>query len=734
MSALNFPDAPSPGQVFDSWVWDGTKWVATPAAGGGGSGDFLPLTGGTITGNLVVTGSTQLAGATAATAAAGNNSNVIATTAFVTQAIGNAPFLPIAGGTLTGPLLLPAAAPTNTLQAVDKAYVDGLAGTLLPIAGGTMTGALFLPAAAPTVGTQAVNKSYVDGLITTVNGSFLPLIGGTVTGNVFITRNAAVPAQAPPNNTVLDVIGADNTGHIFLIDGYTNSPGQSGSVQLRKARGTGSAPTALLSGDIIGAVQAIPRGTTQYGPGPQIQLYAAENITDTAFGGGFRFRTATIGTNTLVQRLQIQAGLVVGATAVDLGQGTMTLNASTSGNIFTGTAAGTAIAAGAIEGQSTRLILQSSGAGIPGIPSILEFRSSTVTQDPNGRGSTQAFDQISNVIHSGFDGTNFATGAIEVGQALENWSPTARGTRLAWETTALGAATPSLVMFLSRGLSLGSTGVDPGFGSLVLNANAVQPSIGLSQFTIIGADEQAPIERFVAIGNGVNAQPQVNLIRARGTGAAPAAVLVNDVLGQFNTSGYDGTAWTTNVTAIVGQATSNWANNNHGSRMGFWVTPNFTVNNLVQLGDMNFAQGCQFQGTQTNDNVAAGWIGEFLSAISGGGTAMADQGGSSGTNIATLSLTAGDWDVEGLMIFRPTGTMVGCIAAINTTSATIPAPLGVQGSTAFGIGGISDTLDLYVNVPTARISIAATTNVFLVGQMQGTAGTGFGNIRARRVR
>src|SRR5215467_8560442 len=116
MSALNFPDAPSPGQVFDSWVWDGTKWVATPAAGGGGSGDFLPLTGGTITGNLVVTGSSQLAGATAATAAAGNNSNVIATTAFVTQAIGNAPFLPIAGGTLTGPLLLPAAAPTNPLQ------------------------------------------------------------------------------------------------------------------------------------------------------------------------------------------------------------------------------------------------------------------------------------------------------------------------------------------------------------------------------------------------------------------------------------------------------------------------------------------------------------------------------------------------------------------------------------------------------------------------------------------
>lgn len=31
MSALNFPDAPTPGEVFDNqWQWDGSKWISTP--------------------------------------------------------------------------------------------------------------------------------------------------------------------------------------------------------------------------------------------------------------------------------------------------------------------------------------------------------------------------------------------------------------------------------------------------------------------------------------------------------------------------------------------------------------------------------------------------------------------------------------------------------------------------------------------------------------------------------
>jgi hypothetical protein len=40
---LDFPNNPTGGQVFDNWVWDGTKWTS-----GVGSGtSYLPLAGGT---------------------------------------------------------------------------------------------------------------------------------------------------------------------------------------------------------------------------------------------------------------------------------------------------------------------------------------------------------------------------------------------------------------------------------------------------------------------------------------------------------------------------------------------------------------------------------------------------------------------------------------------------------------------------------------------------------------
>ena len=59
--ALDFPASPGPGQTFVAggvtWTWDGAKWVFQGAAG---SGVYLPLSGGTISGNLTVQGSTSV--------------------------------------------------------------------------------------------------------------------------------------------------------------------------------------------------------------------------------------------------------------------------------------------------------------------------------------------------------------------------------------------------------------------------------------------------------------------------------------------------------------------------------------------------------------------------------------------------------------------------------------------------------------------------------------------------
>jgi hypothetical protein len=58
---LDFPNSPSVGQTFVSgnttWTWDGTKWVA--AGTSGASSIYLPLTGGTLTGPLTVSAPTS---------------------------------------------------------------------------------------------------------------------------------------------------------------------------------------------------------------------------------------------------------------------------------------------------------------------------------------------------------------------------------------------------------------------------------------------------------------------------------------------------------------------------------------------------------------------------------------------------------------------------------------------------------------------------------------------------
>lgn len=93
----------------------------------------------------------------------------------------NATFLPLAGGTLTGNLVL-SGAPTSNLHAATKLYVDGF----LPLAGGTMTGALTLNAA-PTVDLHASTKKYVDDTAFAANAGILPGQGGN--SGKYLTTN-----------------------------------------------------------------------------------------------------------------------------------------------------------------------------------------------------------------------------------------------------------------------------------------------------------------------------------------------------------------------------------------------------------------------------------------------------------------------------------------------------------------------------------------------------------------
>jgi len=105
-------------------------------------------------------------------------------------------YLPIGGGTLTGPLIL-AGNPTAALGAATKQYVDTrspLGGPYLALTGGTLTGPLYL-AADPIVPLGAATKQYVDAHVPT-GGPFLPLTGGTMTGPLNYTATNATASRS----------------------------------------------------------------------------------------------------------------------------------------------------------------------------------------------------------------------------------------------------------------------------------------------------------------------------------------------------------------------------------------------------------------------------------------------------------------------------------------------------------------------------------------------------------
>lgn len=148
---------------------------------------------------------------------------------------------------------------------------------------------------------------------------------------------------------------------------------------------------------------------------------------------------------------------------------------------------------------------------------------------------------------------------------------------------------------------------------------------------------------------------------------------------------------------------------------------------------LRFATTKGIQGSNTNDNVSAGYVGEYIESLVPVGSAVSLTTNTA-TNITTISLTAGDWDVEGNMNFALTGaTTTSFKAGISSTSATLPTD-GSEIYSAVVTTVLTDTETL--TNPRKRFSLSGTTTVYLIAQSTFSVGTEavFGKITARRVR
>lgn len=145
-------------------------------------------------------------------------------------------------------------------------------------------------------------------------------------------------------------------------------------------------------------------------------------------------------------------------------------------------------------------------------------------------------------------------------------------------------------------------------------------------------------------------------------------------------------------------------------------------------------------GTSTNDNAAAGSVGEYVSNEVASGAAIALTTATP-VNITSISLTAGDWDVSGIIHYVPPAstrifainTSVNTVSATPSTTTDRVTTLSVSATGAWVPG---NAFPITQRVSSCRFSLNAVTTVYLVtNQIFDTSTlTAYGMIWARRIR
>lgn len=141
--------------------------------------------------------------------------------------------------------------------------------------------------------------------------------------------------------------------------------------------------------------------------------------------------------------------------------------------------------------------------------------------------------------------------------------------------------------------------------------------------------------------------------------------------------------------------------------------------------------GVQMKGNNTNTTPPSGFIGEQVRSFVASASSV-NIPALTATNITSISLTAGIWDVSCVLMFKGTpGTATACGASISTTSAT----LGTGGDNYITFPSApSSSGDLGLTIPSYRLTLSGTTTVYLVGLCAFLSGScsGYGRISATR--
>jgi hypothetical protein len=158
---------------------------------------------------------------------------------------------------------------------------------------------------------------------------------------------------------------------------------------------------------------------------------------------------------------------------------------------------------------------------------------------------------------------------------------------------------------------------------------------------------------------------------------------------------------------------------------------------MTAVTAINRTGGTALTGTNTNDAAAAGRVGEYISSTVASASAVSLTNATT-SNITSISLTAGDWDVSGEVGFTGNGATVQTyqLGSITQTSLNIDQTGGMSVGGSPRADTTGQTSINRMAVIGGRISLSTTTTVYLTAQAGFSVSTlsAYGFIRARRVR
>lgn len=161
------------------------------------------------------------------------------------------------------------------------------------------------------------------------------------------------------------------------------------------------------------------------------------------------------------------------------------------------------------------------------------------------------------------------------------------------------------------------------------------------------------------------------------------------------------------------------------------------VTSTITAPSITFNSTSGVIGTTTNNNAAAGSVGEFVSSLIPLASAV-NIVTATATDLTSISLTAGDWDVYANITFIPAATtnytsVIGWNSGVSATLAN--ASLRAANSTGAG-GAVTGGNEIGIITPSQRYSLSGNGTVYVTGYAVFTISTMTmcGGIYARRVR